>query len=492
MRTPSLSILCVASLACLVNSFARAGNPKEPVVVGQAIVRADSAKQLTQTIAALSQTFTGVAVLDSIEGRPIYLLSYGLAANQSLADVDAAIATLLAQGTIAWGELNYIGQTGEGQTDSLWLSGLGISENAFESQYAVPLLGVTQAHERSRGAGVIVAVIDTGIDAAHPALDGSVSTQGVSFVPQSASFADIGDGVDNDNDGLTDEQVGHGTFVAGLIHLVAPDAMLLSVRVLDSEGIAGNFQIARALAWSIDHGAHIANMSLGETYRSQALEDIVGEAKVKGVVVIGAAGNSNTDDPRQFPACDQSAVGVAALDWDDIKAPFSNFEDRIAFSAPGHSQFTKVGPNLAHCIVGPVPNGMYAVWSGTSFATAFASGTAALVRAQHPEWPSVTTPLAEIRSTLTNTLGSTGAPINALNPGFAGLLGASRISAVNAVAVGPIAPLIADVNADGNVDATDLSLILASWGTLGAATRADIDASGEVNAADLSLLLAHW
>jgi hypothetical protein len=91
-----------------------------------------------------------------------------------------------------------------------------------------------------------------------------------------------------------------------------------------------------------------------------------------------------------------------------------------------------------------------------------------------------------------NTLGSTGAPINALNPGFAGLLGASRISAVNAVAVGPIAPLIADVNADGNVDAADLSLILALWGTLGAATRSDIDASGEVDAADLSLLLAHW
>jgi subtilisin family serine protease len=135
---------------------------------------------------------------------------------------------------------------------------------------------------------------------------------------------------------------------------------------------------------------------------------------------------------------------------------------------------------------------MYAVWSGTSFATAFASGTAALVRAQHPEWPSATTPLEEIRSTLMNTLGSTGAPINALNPGFAGLLGASRISAVNAVAVGPIAPLIADVNADGNVDAADLSLILALWGTLGAATRSDIDASGEVDAADLSLLLAHW
>lgn len=114
-----------------------------------------------------------------------------------------------------------MGQTGEGLPDSLWLSGLGISENAFESHYAVPLLGVTQAHERLRSAGVIVALVDTGIDAAHPALEGCVSKQGVSFVPQSSSFADISDGIDNDNDGFTNEQVGHSTFVAGLIHLLA-------------------------------------------------------------------------------------------------------------------------------------------------------------------------------------------------------------------------------------------------------------------------------
>ncbi len=492
MRARLFSILCCTTLHCLATAPAFAGDQNEPLIDGQAIVRADTASQLKQTISSLSKTFTGVSVLDVLEGRPIYLLSYTLTPTQTPGDVDAALATLLAAGTIAWGELNYIGQTGEGQTDSLWLSGLGLTASHFESQYAVPLLGVLEAHDRSRGAGVTIAVIDTGIDSTHPALNGCVSTQGVSFVPQSLSFLDAGDGVDNDNDGLTDEQVGHGTFVAGLIHLVAPDAMLLPVRVLDSEGRAGNFQIARALAWSIDRGAHIANMSLGETYRSQALEDIVAEAESKGVMVIGAAGNSNTDDPRQFPACDQSAVGVAALDWNDIRAPFSNYERRLAFAAPGHSLITKVGPDLTKCVIGPVPGGAYAVWSGTSLATAFASGAAALVRAQHPEWPTALVPQAQIRAALTSILGSTGATIDALNPGFVGLLGASRVSANAAVNVGPLAPRNGDVNADGFIDAADLALVLAYWGSVGAATRADLDASGEVNAADLSLLLARW
>jgi subtilisin family serine protease len=308
----------------------------------------------------------------------------------------------------------------------------------------------------------------------------------------SATSNDIGDGIDNDGDGLVDEQVGHGTFVAGLVHLVAPEATILPVRVLDSDGNAGTYQIARALAWAIDRGAHIANMSLGETYRSQALEDVVGEAETRGIAVFGAAGNSNVDDPREFPACDGAAVGVSALDWFDVKASFSNFGDRIDLAAPGDTRVVKGQPDPSKSIVGPLPGGGYGAWKGTSFATAFVSGTAALVRAQHPEWPSAAVPPNLIRTTLAATLGSTGIAIDATNPPYAGLLGQSRISAIGAVDVGPLAPPLGDLNLDGRISAADLSLLLESWGPAAPGTRADFDASGDVGAGDLSLLLLAW
>jgi subtilisin family serine protease len=399
---------------------------------------------------------------------------------------------MVAQGRLTWAELNYAGQTGEGRTDSLWLSGLGVGFGKFQNQYAAPLLGLNAAHARSRGAGVVIAVLDTGIDGAHPALAGAVSPQGVSFVPGSSQWSDAGDGRDSDGDGLVDEQVGHGTFVAGLIRLVAPDAMLLPVRVLDSDGIANNFQIARALAWSIDRGAHVVNMSLGEDYESITIADVVAEAHTKGVVVVGAAGNRATDDPKEYPASDPNAIGVTALDWNDTRAPFANFGNQLDLAAPGDSIIMGPGADLTRSIIGPVPGGGYGIWEGTSFATAFVSGTAALVRAQHPEWPSKAVPRGAIVDAIQTTLATTGVDTDGQNPGFAGQLGDARITASAAAAAGPIAPARGDINLDGFVGAPDLAALLNAWGPVTGAVRADLNASGAVDALDLAILLSLW
>lgn len=482
------ALIAAASLA----APALAGDGTDPLVPGELMLRAETPKALASALATLSSSFTGVGVVQQIDGRPIYLVSYELGATQLPDDVDLVLDAMVAQGRITWGELNYAGQTGEGRTDSLWLSGLGIGRGQFENQYAAPMLGLGAAHGLSRGAGVVIAVLDTGIDGTHPALSGAVSPQGVSFVPGSPQWSDSGDGLDSDGDGLVDEQVGHGTFVAGLIRLVAPDAMLLPVRVLDSDGIANNFQIARAVAWSIDRGAHVVNMSLGEDYESITIMDVVAEAKAKGVVVVGAAGNRATDDPREYPASDPNAVGVTALDWNDARAPFANFGDQLDLAAPGDSIFMGPGADLAKSVIGPIPGGGYGIWEGTSFATAFVSGTAALVRAQHPEWPSKAVPRGAIVDTLLSTLADTGVNTDARNPGLEGQLGASRISAAAAVAVGPAAPRRGDINFDGSVGAPDLAALLNAWGHATGAARADLNASGAIDAQDLAILLSLW
>ena len=484
----SLAVSVAASFA----APALAGQGTDPLVPGELMLRAETPKALGAALAALSASFTGVGVLQQIEGRPIYLVSYELNATQVADDVNLVLDSLVAQGRLTWAELNYAGQTGEGRTDSLWLSGLGIGSSQFQGQYAAPLLGLGGAHATSRGAGVVVAVLDTGIDSSHPALAGGVSPQGVSFVPGSAQWSDVGDGLDSDGDGLVDEQVGHGTFVAGLIRLVAPDAMLLPVRVLDSDGIANNFQIARAVAWSIDRGAHVVNMSLGEDYESITIMDVVAEAKSKGVAVVGAAGNRATDDPKEYPASDANAIGVTALDWSDARAPFANFGNQLDLAAPGDSIVMGPGADLAKAIIGPVPGGGYGVWEGTSFATAFVSGTAALVRAQHPEWPTKTVPRGAIVDTLLATLVETGVNTDAQNPGFAGELGGARISAAAAVAAGPAAPRRGDINLDGFVGAPDLAVLLNAWGPVQGASRADLNASGAIDAQDLAILLSLW
>ena len=233
-------------------------------------------------------------------------------------------------------------------------------------------------------------------------------------------------------------------------------------------------------------------MSLGETYRSAALEDLVSEARGAGIVVVGAAGNLGQQELRFFPACDDNAIGVAALDWSDIRAPFSNYSDRLAISAPGDSAIVDGVVDPALAIVGPVPGGAYAAWEGTSFATAFTSGLVALVRAQHPDWPSKAVPALGVLTEMRNELAASAVPISAQNPGFNGLLGAGRIDAAAAVLRAPVAPPLGDLDLDGMVDAVDLGIVLGSWGPCEPSLRADLNADGKVDAIDLGIVLDAW
>lgn len=486
------SSIVAAFAAITLSSAAFGGLPDYPLVPGEAIIRTHSPKQLQGILNQLSSQFANVGVLDQIDGRSIYLVSYALNPKQTSDDMHLVLDQMTATSAIAWGELNYVGQTGEGNTDSLWLSGLSVNSSSFWNQYPVNMLGLFAAHDRSRGAGVVVSVIDTGVDALHPVFRGRVSSLGASFVPNSPSWSDVAPGIDSDGDGLVDEQHGHGTFVAGLIHLVAPDAMILPVRALDSNGHGNNFKIAKAVAWSIDRGAHVVNMSLGETYQSLALGDMVSEARTKGIVVCGAAGNRNTSDPREYPACNPHAFGVTAFNWSDDKAPFSNYETRIDFAAPGDSEVINGVPNMFRSIVGPIPGNGYAVWKGTSFANAFVSGTAALVRAQHPTWPDSLPRPGIVVDNIRATLVTTGIPIVPSNPAMQGLLGDARIFTAAAVLDAPPAPPEGDVNGDGIVGGADLTALLSSWGEQGRIVRADLNADGVVDGMDLTALLSAW
>jgi subtilisin family serine protease len=210
---------------------------------------------------------------------------------------------------------------------------------------------------------------------------------------------------------------GHGTHVAGIIAHIAPQSKLLPIRVLDAEGRGNTFTLAYAIEWAVKRGAKIINLSLGTTFDSRVLSQVIEEAVDQGVIIVAAAGNNNQPN-RQYPVGYPDVIGVTAVDSRNHKASFANYGVWIDFAAPG------VG--ITSTIIGAQGSG-YASWSGTSMSTAFLSGALTLAR---EKWPTRTP------DELLQALQEGGGDLNSSNPTHAGKLG--RMLNISA-------PLVADL-----------------------------------------------
>ena len=304
----------------------------------------------------------------------------------------------------------------------------GQARSSYLSQRLVGDLGAIQL--RARGAGVIVAVIDTGIDRLHADIKDHIWTD-PGEIPD--------DNIDNDNDGLIDDVYGwsfldaskdtlerrdtatssvsgHGTFIAGLIALIAPDAKIMPIRAFSSDGVSDAFSIAQSIKYAVDHGAQVVNLSFGTTEDSQVIHDAVSYAEQRGVLLVAAAGNEAISDDLapQFPANWKSQVmSVAAIDSNDRKAGFSNYGSNISVSAPG--------VDIVSLYPGANNNSDYATWSGTSFAAPLAAAEGALILETDP------------RHSARASIENNAVDIDSLNPGLAGKLGKGRIDPLRAL-----------------------------------------------------------
>jgi len=332
----------------------------------------------------------GVAADHGLDPTP--LDQFGAWAIYRLSILDGTLppdkaAELEADPRVVYAEPNFLGHTPEGQQRSSWAKG-GDSET-YHGQRALTTARFPEAHTITRGAGVIVAVLDTGVDATHPDLAGHLIA--------GYDFVDLDDDPNDEGD-ETNLAYGHGTHVTGLIALAAPDADIMPVRVLDPEGLGNIWVLSKALAYAVDpdgnpetnDGARVINLSLGTTQVTNLLPEIVAAVTCAngddddddddclgygpgGAVVVSAAGNSGTRT-REYPAAERvrGSLAVAASTITDTLATFSNFGPWVRVAAPGEA------------ISSTIPLGEYAVWSGTSMATPLAAGEAVLVRAAFP------------------------------------------------------------------------------------------------------------
>jgi subtilisin family serine protease len=166
---------------------------------------------------------------------------------------------------------------------------------------------------------------------------------------------------------------GHGTMVAGLIHVVAPNAKLMPIIAFQPDGTGTLFNVVQAIRYATDQGADVINMSFSFSKSSSALKDAIKYARSRGVTLISSVGNDGVETDDNFPADYSGVAGIAATDNNDMVAPFSNYGKKIVdYTAPG------VG------LVTLFPGGHYAMVNGTSFSSALASGLAALCDSVQP------------------------------------------------------------------------------------------------------------
>ena len=365
--------LAGALLACCLPGLAAA---KGGAMEGEIVVRLRNGSEISPLLVKHQ-----LSLVDRFRGRPIYRLKV-----IGSASVGTKVDALRREIDVKSAEPNAIYEILEPTKNRPWA--IGDPQESMARQWAAQAIRLPQALRLSTGAGMRVAVLDTGIDRQHAALAGKL-LPGYDFVD--------GDFDPSEEGGSANPTFGHGTHVAGIVALAAPGARIMPLRIIGTDGTSNLWRLAAALLHAVDpdgnpttdDGAHVINLSLSTLARTQLFSTVAHAVSCSkrdlealsigdwvrcvgygGAVIVAAAGNRGSDSIYEYPAAEVSPelVSVAASASSGWLAPFSNY-GWPEIAAPGA------------LITSTIPGGGYATWSGTSMAAPFVAGAAALLRA---------------------------------------------------------------------------------------------------------------
>ncbi|HKT48993.1 MAG TPA: S8 family serine peptidase, partial [Candidatus Angelobacter sp.] len=284
-------------------------------------------------------------------------------------------------------------------TNDPFLSSSGTWGQPYADLWGLLAIGAPAAWDTSTGTGVVVAVVDTGLDINHPDIAANVWTNPAEI--DSNFFDDDNNGFIDDvhgwnfifnNNDVTDFS-GHGTHVAGTIAAtgnngigivgVAWGAKVMPLEALNNSGTGFDFNLAPAIMYAAENGADVINASWEGLEPSESIEEAIQFATGMGVVFVAAAGNSSQDAMNSFPASSPEAITVAASDPFGNFPPFSNFGPKIDTTAPGVDILSL---QASGTFSGFLVSDGYLTMTGTSMAAPHVSGVAALALSQNPAY----------------------------------------------------------------------------------------------------------
>jgi len=291
----------------------------------------------------------------------------------------------------------------------------------YGKKHEFPTIDAELAWDITTGSSdVWVAVVDTGVDRDHPDLSANV-VPGADFITGGDGIGGEtpGDGADNNGDGIPDQNVGHGTHVAGIIGAmannsvgacgIAPNTTILPLRIFPTNGDTGATfsSIIQAVEYASEQeNVKVISMSIATSYQSSLLQSAINQAWIAGKVCVAAAANSDTNT-MYYPAAHENCLAVAAINKSGEKASFSNYGTWVDISAPGTGIYSTCFDDI------------FAYMSGTSMATPLVSGCIALLFAQNPDLTN---------DQAVNFITTYTTDVYATNPEYIGLLGSGCVN----------------------------------------------------------------
>ncbi len=379
---------------------------KIAIIEDKILMTSDSTS--TQLFANLRVNFTSIPLENTLVGSNNNLGFYSYSSSDTTSnDLTTNYAEQQQLNSNA-SAANYSFNSGYGLVNAAAAVAQAIGQNAFANvpnlggnNWGADMIKAPEAWAKGyTGQGVVVAVLDTGVDYNHVDLKDNIWTN-----PQENKDGYTNDlhgwnFVDNNNDVLDNN--GHGTHVSGIIAGennnfgvtgIAYNAKIMPVKVLDDSGSGSTTNIANGIYYAVNHGANVINLSLGSNFSDSTLQSAIEYASNKNVVVVMAAGNDGlpiTSYPAEY--ADKWGLAVGAVDRNNNLANFSN--------RPGFSQLDYVtAPGVD--IYSSIPGNQYASYSGTSMATPYVSGVVALMFSANHNLTE-----AQVRQMITQTAGN--------------------------------------------------------------------------------------